>query len=82
MLKKLAGGDSEQNIMNVINSIMGNKNIVDSIFNNEAFQDISKATEDKEDFLDIFSAVFSQVATNQKVFDMVNNSTKTMQEEI
>ncbi len=49
------------------------------IFDSEAFkQDITKATENKTEFMDIFCSVFDQVANNKKVFEMVAESTQTL----
>jgi hypothetical protein len=68
MLKNLMGNDGNS-VLSAITNIMGNNNIMSQVFESDAFKnDIVKATENKTDFLDIFSTVFNQVATNPKVF--------------
>jgi hypothetical protein len=83
MLKNIMGDNDGNSILTAITNIMGNNQVMSNVFESEAFKnDILTATENKTDFLDIFSTVFNQVATNPKVFKMVTESTNTLQEEI
>jgi hypothetical protein len=53
------GDQSDSTIHTAIKNIMSNQTLMSKIFDSEAFkEDITKATENKTEFLDIFCSVF------------------------